>query len=684
MSILSKISRNTILSLLLWAGVATLATGFVMNSMWQNIPMERVSESATFAAIVFLLAWIANRVTHIRLANLLALIWALALTYFAGILPVAAAILIALSGLAVGSLMLPACYGRPTILPMVLGIGFMVGLIGWLLPFPIHYRWVYLPVLLALVTWRRNDVLERLKSSTVIWQQAINDAPYVATFAVMTAGIASSGCWLPTVQFDDIAYHLGMPSQLATLGYYRLDFFSQLWALAPWAGDIVQSMAQVLAGQEARGAVDALWLVASSALLWQLAAHFKIPTYARWLVCALFASLPLTSALVGGMQAEMPATTIMLALALSIAEAPEQPDAYTFCVVSALAGLLLAVKTGFLAATIPMGIWLLWRWRGRIPTKALLPALMLSVFIAGSSYVYAYVLSGNPLLPLMNGIFHSPFIPPGNFSGTPYTAGAGFDMPWKVTFHTHLFIEGWDGAAGMSFLGLLGAFLTSYFIPALRPLAIVATAAFLIPFEAVNYYRYSYPALVLIIPLTVAAAVDIMSRRTVMVLVVTLTAMNLLYQGCSYFILHGRTLQQQEAITRKSLYKRIVPERLLAKYLREHSATDTVLFCDPSRPFFAELAGRGFTVSWYDTELSKARIQPEDANGEPWRGLFARTGVRYAVTTMSTRSTALTTALVDAQKVYQVEDSELWLLPVNPTPSDFGKSRDLAIARFRP
>jgi len=681
---LSKMSRNTIFSVLFWTGVAMLGIGFVMNSMWQSVPMERVSESAKLAAIAFLLAWIANRVSHIRLANLLALTWGLALTYFAGILPVTAVILIALSGLAVGSLMLPACYGRSTILPMVLGIGFMVGLIGWLLPFPIHYRWVYLPVLLGLVTWRRNDVLERLKSSTVIWQQAINDAPYVATFAVMTAGIASSGCWLPTVQFDDIAYHLGMPSQLATLGYYRLDFFSQLWALAPWAGDIVQSITQVLAGQEARGAVDALWLVASNALLWQLAAHFKIPTYARWLVCALFASLPLTSALVGGMQAEMPATTIMLALALSIAEAPEQPDAYTFCVVSALAGLLLAVKTGFLAATIPMGIWLLWRWRGRIPIKTLLPALMLAVFIAGSSYVYAYVLSGNPLLPLMNGIFHSPFIPPGNFSGTPYTAGAGFDMPWKITFHTHLFIEGWDGAAGMSFLGLLGAFLVSYFIPALRPLAIVVTAAFLIPFEAVNYYRYSYPALVLMIPLTVAAVVVMVPRSTVLALLVTLTSINLLYQGCSYPVLHGRTMQQDEAFTKENIYKRIVPERLLAKFLREHSPTDTVLFCDPSNPFSVELAGRGFSVSWYDTELNKASLQPEDANGEPWQGLFTHTGVRYAVTTMATRSVALTAALAHAEKVYQVGDSELWLLPINPTPSDFGKSRDLAVARFRP
>lgn len=684
MSIRFNTARNNLLSLLLWAGVATLTIGFVVNSMWQNVPKGRVRESATLALMAFLLAWGVNRLSRIPMANLLAMIWGIALVFFAGVLPVLAVALTALSGLALGSLIIRACYGRSVMLPMVVGMALIVGVIGWLLPFPIHYRAVYLLVLLASVALRWHEVSERIKASASIWQQILNDAPRAAAFAVMVVGIASSGCWLPTMQHDDVGYHLGMPTQLATLGYYRLDLFSQLWALAPWAGDIIQSIAQVLAGQEARGAVDALWLIASATLVWRLAAILNVPTYACWLASALFASLPLTTSLAGGMQAEMPATTVLLALALAVAQAPEQPDARVFCVVSVLAGLLLALKTGFIAATVPLGIWLLCRWRGRIPWKAIFPALTLVLFIAGSSYVYAYVLSGNPLLPLMNGIFHSPFIPPGNFIGTPYTAGGGLTMPWQMTFHTHLYFEGWDGAAGVSMLGLLGALIAALFMPALRALTLVAIVTFLIPFEAINYYRYAYPALVLMIPVTVGATLALASRRNAIALLVVLTTLNFLYQGCSYYILHKSTFLRYEAFTHENIFKRIVPERLMAQFIRDQNSTDTALFCDRFRPYSAELAGRGFTTSWYDTELSTAFFSAEDDHsGNGWRELFTHTGVRYAVTTESKRSAALNAALRDAQKVQHIGEIELWLLPVNSGASNLAKLRDLAATRFR-
>ncbi len=685
MSPLIKTSRNNVLSLLLWAGVATLAIGFVVTRMWEYIPMGRARESAKCALIAFVLAWLVNRFSRVRLANLLVLIWGAALVYFIGPLPILAIALTALSALALGSVIIPANYGRSVVLPMVLGFAFMVGVVGWLLPFPIHYQWVYLIVLVAPVALRWREVFGRIQASAGRWQQALDETPYTAAFAVMVVGIASTGCWMPTVQFDDLAYHLGMPSQLMALGYYRLDLFSQMWALVPWAGDIVQSIAQVLAGQEARGAVDAMWLVASSALVWRLAETLKVPVYARWLASALYASLPLTTALAGGMQAEMPATTIMLALALSVTEAPEQPSTRVFCVVSALAGLMLAVKTGFIAATIPIGVWLLWRWRARIPLKAILPSFAIVIFTAGSSYVYAYVLSGNPMLPLMNGIFHSPFIPPGNFSGTPYTAGGGLTMPWQMTFHTRLFIEGWDGAAGVSFLGLLGAFIATLFMPALRPYALVAAVAFLIPFEAINYYRYAYPALVLTIPVTVAAAAAMISRRNLIVLLVLLIPLNLLYQGCSYYVLQQPTMQRHHKFSRENIFTRFIPERLMAQFIREQSTTDAVLFCDPRRPFFAELAGRGFTVSAYDTELTDIYWKVEnDVSGNGWRDLFTHTGVRYAVTSEPTRSAALTAALSDAKKIRQIGATELWLLPVDPGPSSLSSLRDLAVTRFRP
>lgn len=682
---LSKISRHSILPLLLWAGVATLVVGFVMNSMWQHIPTGRVRESATLALIALVLAWIANRFSRIPIANLLALIWGCALLHFVGALPALAVAFFALSALALGSIIIPACYGRSVLLPTLIGTAFIVGVIGWLLPFPVHYRWVYVLALLLPIAWRRIELSARLKAAAETWRCMLADAPRTAAFAVMVIGIASSGCWMPTMQHDDLGYHLGMPTQLALLGYYRMDLFSQLWALAPWAGDIVQSIAQVLAAQEARGAVDAFWLITSAALVWRLSAVLELPAYACWLASALFASMPLTTSLVGGMQAELPATTVLLALALSVAAAPKQPDARVFCVVSAFAGLLLALKTGFIAATIPVGIWLLCRWHGRLLWKATLPAIALVVFIAGSSYVYAYVLSGNPLLPLFNGIFHSPFIPPENMFDTRYPPGGGLALLWQMTFHTSLYFECWNGAAGVSMLGLSGAFFAALFMPTLRPLALVAMAAFAIPLSTVNYFRYAYPALVLMAPVMVGATIALASQRNAALLLAALVTLNLLYQGCAYYTLYEGTFLRHGGPVKKRLFERLLPERLMAQYIRQQGTNDTALFCDILRPYSAELAGRAFTVSLYDTELNTAYFQAQDdPSGDTWRAMFARTGVRYAVTTESRRSAALSAAFSDAQKIKQIGEIELWLLPVASATSSLTKSRDVATARFRP
>ena len=74
-------------------------------------------------------------------------------------------------------------------------------------------------------------------------------------------GLASTGCWLPTLQVDDLGYHLRLPWELMEQGRYAMDPETHMWALAPWLGDVLQSFPQVIAGEEARGPVNALWIL---------------------------------------------------------------------------------------------------------------------------------------------------------------------------------------------------------------------------------------------------------------------------------------------------------------------------------------------------------------------------------------------------------------------------------------
>jgi hypothetical protein len=671
---------------LVWSGVLLLIIGFISERSWHSLPAARVVESAVLAATAFVIAALLTRVIRIRLASSFAIVFFVVLTCEVGVLPMMATLLLAGAGLSLGCRI--AGNATQGSIATIAGIGVFAGILGWLLPFPIHYRFVYFLLLSIAVFVGRKYCETAVRDGFAAWQVSIDQSPRIAAFAVLVVGLASAGCWLPTVQFDDLAYHLGLPSQLAELGYYRMDAHSQIWALAPWAGDIVQAIAQVLASAEARGAVDACWLILAAVLSWQLAAAMDAPPFARWLAVALFASLPMTAALAGGMQAELPATAVSLALALSVANVSSSVNMRHMLLFAILAGLLLALKTGFIAIIAPLTIWLVVRWWGRWSWRFVLAGFAATLAVCGSSYVYAAMLSGNPVFPLLNGLFRSPLLDPTNLADPRWTAPVGLDIPWQLTFHTRAYLEGWDGGAGFYLLGLVGAVVIAFTSSKLRPLAASAIAAFVLAISTVHYFRYTYPSVALLTPVLVAAVVLAMSQRKATILLCTLVVLDLAYQSCAYWTLHvggiKRSLNPWESA---SVMERLAPERGLIRIVRAKEPMANIVFCSPDFPFAAEMAGHGFVTAYYDPELEHARTTADaDATGIGWRALFARTNAHYAIASNTTeRSSALSAALMDAQLLKEIGTAQLWQLPEVPSSStDLNRERDIASARFRP
>jgi ABC-type transport system involved in multi-copper enzyme maturation permease subunit len=670
---------------LLWSGVLLLVVGFVVERSWQSLPLPRTLETLILGAITLALAALLSRLLRSSIATALVALYAVALICFAGVLPVLATLLLIAGGFCLGCAVTGCRHAMST---TVAGIGMLAGALGWLLAFPLHYRLVYFLLLLLLCVAQRRHCLAAIRNGVTAWRAAVDETPGIAAFAVLVVALASAGCWLPTVQYDDLAYHLGLPSQLAALGYYRMDVHSQIWALAPWSGDIVQAIAQVLAGAEARGAIDAFWLLAAAALTWQLAAALQTPVFARWLSVALFASLPLTASLVGGMHAELPAAVASLALSLTVTTAAQTAtfrDCLRFAV---LAGFLLALKTGFIAIVLPLCIWLIWRWRGQWSWRLAVASVASSFVVCGSSYVYAAVLTGNPLFPLLNSVFHSVLFDAQNLIDWRWSAAVGWDIVWQLTFHTRAYLEGWNGAAGFSLLALSGAAIVALTFPGMRGLTTVGLVAFIAAIITVPYFRYTYPALLLLTPGAVAAFVAVTSRRNAMVLLISLTTLNLAYQSCSYWTLHvGGVKRRVMQWSDEPVKARLVPERALIQSVREQDMGANVLLCSPDAPFAAELAGHGFVTAWYDPELRAAReVAEADLSGAGWHALFARAGAGYAITAAA-QSAALKVALSDAQLLRQVESVQLWKLPQRAGESDLNalfRQRDLAVTRLRP
>ena len=667
---------------ILWLGPALLAIGFVTERMWRSLPAARALETLSISVLALAIGFVASRLLRVTLATSIACLFAVASIWFIGFLPILGVLMFSATALSAGYSIVG---DRGHTLSIIVGVSVISATVGWLLPFPLHYRFVYFLLFLILIAIRRRRLVAMTVDFATAWQSAARESPRLFAFAILIVGLASTVCWLPTVQFDDLAYHLGLPAQLSELHYYRMDVQSQVWALAPWSGDIVHAVAQVLAGIESRGAVDAMWLSLTAVLTWNLTARLSTSPNARYFAVAIVASQPLTASLVGGMQAELPAMAATLALALSVLQPARVANFRDMAIFAIIAGFLLALKTGFIAIVVPLAIWSWCRTRWSAPFSA--AGLVIILLVCGSSYTYATLITGDPFFPLFSASFHTPFTA-NVMNDSRWTAPVDASILWGLTFHTDRFIEGWSGAAGFSMLGLFGATVVAVFVRSTRWPAACGIFAVLAALATVHYFRYAYPALTLLVPATVATVTAIVPARVSIILFSSLIVLNLAYQSTANWTLHvggvKHRLIHRDPVAEAERY---APTRSLVSSVRERNSSAIVLFASPDVPFVAEMAGRGLTVSHYDPELEQARLIAErDVSGNSWRSIFQRTNTRYAIVSRKDlEATALTKALSDAEMIREIGSVQLWQLPTQEQPSiDFVRTRDFARAKFWP
>lgn len=659
---LPRIAHDGLPRLLVWSGVVACVTGFVAHRMWASLPWSRSAELVAIAALVALPAWALVRLRGLRWASALALAWTGALLLQSGPLPVLAVLILLAGTLALGSLLVEA---RSPALAFVMGAALLAGMTGWLLPLPIHHAFVHLPVLVALVAWRRRAVRTYAAGLRRRWVDAVDAAPRPAAWAIVALGMASTGAWLPTLQHDDLAYHLGLPWQLMQHGRYALDPTHQVWALAPWAGDVLHGLAQVLARVEARGALNAAWLVAAAALLWRLSALLGLAPAQRWWTLLLFGSLPLLPVLLGGMQTETPAIAATLALAvLAFSRTPSRRDVHAF---AALAGFLFALKLVHPAAAIGLLLVGSWRLRGimRAHPRDLPLAVALFLLVGGSSYAWAMFVAGNPVLPLLNGQFQSPFYPPVDFRDARWQ-GAGAALPWMLTFDTSRYLEAWDGGFGFVLVALAGALLAALLRPGLRLAALCAIVAVAVPLSALPYARYAMPGLVLMLPVAVGATWQAAGPRVAGAVLLGLALLNVAFMPNAHWLPHtGAAKRALLAGGRDApLLERYAPERSVHARIRALRPSAIVL--DLSGATHAEFAGAGRTATWYAPRLHAAATAADrDRSGAAWAAVLRSQGITDVVLRPSALAPARAAGLrrSGANRALTVDDVEWWTIP---------------------
>lgn len=651
--------------LALLGGWALFAVGFAFYGMWKVLPWERLGLSLVMAVLAAALAWPLRRFAQWHWASALALVWVLALVGFTAPSQVIGALALSAMALALGGAWLPANAPARLALATTVGMAVTAGVGGWMLTWPVHYLWSWWILVLGVLIWRRRPLLGTLRNAVQGWREAVDQSPAWAALAVSLLGLASTACWLPTMQVDDLAYHLGLPTQLLMYGEYRPDPAHQVWSYAPWAGDALQGFAAVLAGEQARGTVNATWLALAAAAVWSASTSLGARPAERWAAVALFSSLPPLVWMAAGMQTELPATAVLAAL-LAIIVAPPR-DASTggrLLPGAILFGGLVALKSAHVVSALPLLAYAGWRHRHALPWRRLPLALLGVVIVGGSSYWQSWVHTGNPVLPLFNAFFQSPYFPSAeNYTDVRWFTGFGPALPWQIAFDTDRYVEAWDGGIGFSLIALAGAWLIAVLDPRTRGIALALSLALLLPLVPMQYVRYAYPALLLLVLAQVPYGQERFGARNFRWMIVGACLVNLAFQANASWLHHSAALKRviRSGGNSEAVYARYVPERVL---LQKIPATDNglVLATNPGRGYIAELGGRGRGLLDHDPTLKAAGQRAEaDPSGAGWSELFTRHGIRWVLVTPASASPALVAGLGrSCQRVATVGDAELW------------------------
>ncbi len=552
---------------------------------------------------------------------------------YAGIGTVLAGTLLVLAALGIGTRVADGV--RSPAIALLVGLAVLAVLVGWLLPFPVHRRWIYLLLAALVIAWRARALAMLLRDGAASLRNGALRHPAWSILVIAATTVASLGLWLPSLNYDDNAVHLILQAQLLADGYYHLDVQSQSWAVAPWANNVLHAVAALLAGQEARAAVAVVWLLLGIDGARRLALALGATPRAALAAAAVFAAQPFAGYFTTTMQVDGASAAILLQLAaIAAVPAVQRPGPLA---IGAISGLLLALKTVNLLFASPLLVWLAYSSAPGLRLRWTVRMLAILLPVAASSYCYAVLVTGNPLFPFFNAVFRSPYYPLENMRDLKWMAGVNWRAPWDLLFRSEMFGQYYPGASGIAVLATLPAVLVAAARkPAMRWLAAWAVLVAALLFFQMQYLRYLFPAYAVLAVLGVVALSRVLAWRAFVAAVLVVVAVDVALMPTTSWIVRANPwagLLRDGPGARVAMVAEVMPERVLLERIVARDPDACVLMTDPRKPFVG--AGRGHALSLhrrYDPELWRARNAAEaDPSGAAWRALLGRIGASHVI-----------------------------------------------------
>lgn len=538
----------------------------------------------------------------------------------------------------------------------VLGATIFLAVWGGMIHFTINYRWLYfvlclLPCLLIShsATIIYSDWCDRATKAQD-WMRSI---PFWAWLAgLILIGWVLRWTSFPTMGYDDHAQHLRIWTELLSHRRYGFDINTQIWSVAPFAVDILHAGLSLMAGSDVRGAMNLALAILILLLMVRILHTWKRPVSVQWLLVVLMASTPMLGNLLLSLQTELTLAVVALAGMRLVIDANESWRGKNIMGVLACAALCAAIKLpGAVLGLMLLAALAIHSWRDHTVPKQQeyrlrWHAVFLLVplcFVAFHSYILAWKVTGNPIFPLYNAIFLSPFFAPENFSDPRWIHGFSLLSYARAFFYTSEFFESGNFTAGWQYLFLLPAAVFAVFQPgvpnSLRITLLPVLGFGFAMFSATQYWRYLFP----VMPLASLLLASLFFRKekrynqAILMLLLACIGLNMTFFDRVSWMMHSPASSAFTQDGKNDLVRLYAPAALLTERISQLAPGSRVLY-PPSTPYGATLRGHPLYVNWYAP--SRETKFTSLTNAGATREFLAQENVDFVILSMSDQKTA--------------------------------------------
>ena len=585
---------------------------------------------------------------------------------------------------------------------VVLGGAIWLAVWGGMLHFAINYRALYL-VLCLLPCFLAATQSSRIRADAHRRATAVQEWMHAIPLWAWVTGLTIIGWVLrwtsfPSVNFDDHVLHLRMWTELLTQQRYTFDIHTVIWSVAPFVVDLLHAGLSLMAGHDARGAMNLALAILLLLLMARILRNWKIPGWAQWLLMVLMASTPMLGQLLLSLQTELVLSVLALAGMRLVIDANGGWRGQHILGVLAIAALCAGIKLpgAFLSVTLLAALAVNW-WNQRATVTGeehLLrwPALFVLIplsFVALHSYALAWQVTGNPVFPLYNAIFLSPFFPSENFNDSRWIQGFSFLSYLRAFFYTSEFFESGNYTAGWQYLFLLPIAILASFrssVPNGLRIALVPLLGFgLVMFSATQYWRYLFPVMpiagVFFAALFIGKNLNL--RALIVVLIIVCIALNLIFFPRISWTMNSSAAAALANEGKNNIIRLYAPAALLTEKINRLAPGARVLY--PSDiPYGATLHGSPLYVNWYAPSRGArfSSLKSTNAIGE----FLAQEGVDFVITNMSDHraSGSPEASLRDYLARFgsvMAQEGPLLLYRLSETPALYRKVFDLGVSK---